>query len=40
MVVEVRRLFKNDSGILAGTSKPDYAKCVDVATVASLGELW
>jgi len=40
MVDEVRRQFKNDSGILAGTSKPDYAKCVDVATVASLGELW
>ena len=40
MVDEVRRQFKNDAGILEGTSKPDYAKCVDVATVASLGELW
>jgi K(+)-stimulated pyrophosphate-energized sodium pump len=40
MVEEVRRQFKENSGILAGTSKPDYAKCVDVATVASLRELW
>ena len=40
MVDEVRRQFKADSGILAGTSKPDYAKCVDIATVASLKELW
>ncbi|MGY5149789.1 MAG: sodium-translocating pyrophosphatase [Candidatus Nitrosopumilus sp. bin_68KS] len=40
MVDEVRRQFKADSGILAGTSKPDYAKCVDIATVASIKELW
>ncbi len=40
MVDEVRRQFKEDSGILAGTSKPDYAKCVDIATVASIRELW
>jgi len=40
MVDEVRRQFKADSGILAVTSKPDYAKCVDIATVASLKELW
>ena len=40
MVDEVRRQFKADPGILAGTSKPDYAKCVDIATVASIKELW
>ena len=40
MVDEVRRQFKADPGILAGTSKPDYAKCVDIATVASIRELW
>jgi K(+)-stimulated pyrophosphate-energized sodium pump len=40
MVDEVRRQFKSDAGILEGTSKPDYAKCVDIATVASIKELW
>jgi len=40
LVDEVRRQFKNDPGILAGKSKPDYAKCVDIATAASLKELW
>ncbi len=40
LVDEVRRQFKNDPGILAGKSKPDYAKCVDIATVASVKELW
>ena len=40
MVDEVRRQFKSDPGILTGDSKPDYAKCVDIATVASIRELW
>jgi K(+)-stimulated pyrophosphate-energized sodium pump len=40
MVDEVRRQFKADPGILEGTSKPDYAKCVDIATAASIKELW
>ncbi len=40
MVDEVRRQFKQDPEILTGKSKPDYAKCVDIATVASLKELW
>jgi len=40
MVDEVRRQFKADPGILTGKSKPDYAQCVDIATVASLRELW
>lgn len=40
MVDEVRRQFKADAGILTGKSKPDYAKCVDIATVASIKELY
>ena len=40
MVEEVRRQFKEHPDILTGKEKPEYAKCVDVATVASLRELW
>ena len=40
MVDEVRLQFKSDPEILTGKSKPDYAKCVDIATVASIKELW
>ena len=40
MVDEVRRQFKEDPEILTGKSKPDYAKCVDIATAASIKELW
>ncbi len=40
MVDEVRRQFKESPGILTGETKPDYAKCVDIATVASIRELW
>lgn len=40
MVDEVRRQFKAEPQILTGKSKPDYAKCVDIATVASIKELW
>src|ERR671923_1135664 len=40
MVDEVRRQFKEKPGILDGKETPDYAKCVDVATTASLKELW
>lgn len=40
MVEEVRRQFKEHPDILTGKTKPEYAKCVDVATVASLRELW
>ena len=39
MVEEVRRQFKGDPGILLGTSKPDYARCVDISTKASLKEM-
>src|ERR671923_1600832 len=40
MVDEVRRQFKEKPGILDGKETPDYAKCVDIATTASLRELW
>ena len=39
MINEVRRQFKADPGILAGTSKPDYAGCVDISTKAALKEM-
>lgn len=40
LVDEIRRQFKGDPEILTGKSKPDYARCVDIATVASVKELW
>ncbi len=39
MVEEVRRQFREISGILEGTEKPDYAKCVGISTDASLREM-
>lgn len=39
IVDEVRRQFKADPGIMAGTSKPDYAVCVDITTKAALKEM-
>jgi K(+)-stimulated pyrophosphate-energized sodium pump len=39
MIEEVRRQFRSDAGILAGTSKPDYAHCVDISTQAALKEM-
>lgn len=39
MIEEVRRQFRSDSGIMAGTSKPDYANCVDISTKAALTEM-
>jgi len=35
IVVEVRRQFKNKK-LLAGTEKPDYARCVDITTQGAL----
>ncbi len=36
IIQEVRRQFKADKGIMKGTSKPDYAKCVDITTAGAL----
>ena len=39
MVEEVRRQFKEKKGILKGTEKPDYSKCVEISTQAALSEM-
>ena len=39
MVYEVRRQFKEIPGILEGTGKPEYDKCVAISTKASLKEM-
>ncbi|MDG1172267.1 MAG: sodium-translocating pyrophosphatase, partial [Polaribacter sp.] len=39
MVYEVRRQFKEIPGIMKGTGKPDYAKCIDISTKASIREM-
>ncbi|MAF13680.1 MAG: sodium-translocating pyrophosphatase [Parcubacteria group bacterium] len=36
MVQEVRRQFKEIPGIMEGTGKPDYKKCIDISTAAAL----
>ena len=36
MINEVRRQFKEIPGIMDRTAKPDYAKCVDIATKGAL----
>ncbi|RLE56467.1 MAG: sodium-translocating pyrophosphatase [Candidatus Methanomethylicota archaeon] len=39
MIEEVRRQFRENPGILEGKVKPDYARCVDIATIGALKEL-
>jgi K(+)-stimulated pyrophosphate-energized sodium pump len=39
MVEEVRRQFREIPGLMAGTAKPDSARCVDISTRAALREM-
>ncbi|HMT46435.1 MAG TPA: sodium-translocating pyrophosphatase, partial [Novosphingobium sp.] len=39
VVVDVREQFKNDPGIMAGTSRPNYARTVDLVTKAAIKEM-
>jgi K(+)-stimulated pyrophosphate-energized sodium pump len=39
VINEVRRQFKEKPGILAGTDKPDYARCVDIVTIGALRQM-
>jgi K(+)-stimulated pyrophosphate-energized sodium pump len=36
VIEEVRRQFRENPGIMAGTSKPDYGQCVDIVTKGAL----
>jgi K(+)-stimulated pyrophosphate-energized sodium pump len=36
IIEEVRRQFREDPGIMAGTSRPDYARAVDITAKAAL----
>ncbi|MBW7888014.1 MAG: sodium-translocating pyrophosphatase [Bacteroidetes bacterium] len=39
VINNVRDQFKNNPGIMQGTSKPDYGQCVDIVTRAALKEM-
>lgn len=39
MIEEVRRQFREIPGLMAGTAKADYARCVDISTAAALKKM-
>jgi len=39
IINDVRAQFKENPGIMKGTSKPDYARCVDICTKGALKEM-
>ena len=39
VIMEVRRQFKEMPGIMDGTQKPDYGRCVDIVTAGALKEM-
>lgn len=39
MIAEVRRQFREITGLMEGTAKADYAACVDIATKAALRQM-
>ena len=39
VVIDVRDQFRNDPGIMAGTSRPNYARTVDLVTRAAIKEM-
>jgi K(+)-stimulated pyrophosphate-energized sodium pump len=39
IIEEVRRQFREDPGIMAGTSRPDYARAVDITAKAALRQM-